>query len=99
MRLYLDLVRGTLVELKAAGRLHDVDPTVAAFSVLGMVLWLPRWFRQDGRLSQERVASEITRMALGGLLRDTQPARSSNPKILRSPNARNPKAKPRGRGI
>ncbi len=113
MRLYFDLVRGTLVELKAAGRLHDVDPTVAAFSVLGMVLWLPRWFRQDGRLSQERVASEITRMALGGLLRETKPSRSSDPKILKSPNpsrssnpqifkssnARNPKAKPRGRGI
>src|SRR4051812_24285385 len=29
MRLYFDLLRGTLVELKAAGKLHDVDPTVA----------------------------------------------------------------------
>ena len=84
MRLYLDLLRGTLGELKAAGKLHDVDPTVAAFSILGMVLWLPRWFRQDGRLSQERVAGEITRMALDGLLRPAKPARSPNPKILRS---------------
>jgi AcrR family transcriptional regulator len=90
MRLYLDLVRDTVIELKAAGRLQDVDPTVAAFSLLGMVLWLPRWFRQDGRLSQERVASEITRMALSGLLRPTR-SRSSNPHIVKS--------KRRGRGI
>lgn len=82
MRFYVDLVRDTIVELKAAGRLHDVDPTVAAFSVLGMVLWLPRWFRQDGRLSQERVATEITKLALAGLVRTSQP------KAVKSPGSR-----------
>ena len=56
MRVYFDLIRDTLRELKDAGRLRDIDPTVAAFSLLGMILWLPRWFRQDGRLSQEQVA-------------------------------------------
>src|SRR5262245_5851654 len=69
MRLYVDLLRGTLVELQAAGRLRDVDPTVAAFSLIGMILWLPRWFRQDGRLTQEQAAKEIAKLALGGLLR------------------------------
>jgi TetR/AcrR family transcriptional regulator, cholesterol catabolism regulator len=68
MRYYVDLLRNTLAELKADGRLRDVDPTVAAFSLLGMILWLPRWFRQDGRLSQERVANEIANLALGGLI-------------------------------
>ena len=53
MRVYFDLVRDTLRELQAAGRLRDVDPTVAAFRLIGMILWLPRWFRQNGRLSQE----------------------------------------------
>jgi AcrR family transcriptional regulator len=67
-RFYFDLIRDTLVELKAARRLRNVDPTVAAFSLLGMILWLPRWFRQDGRLSQERVAIEIANLALGGLV-------------------------------
>src|SRR5204863_9589289 len=46
MRASFDLVRGTLAELRAAGRLRSLDITVAAFSVLGMILWLPRWFRQ-----------------------------------------------------
>jgi len=67
MRFYVNLIRGTLAELKAAGRLRDVDPTVAAFSVLGMILWAPRWFRQGGRLSQEQVATEIAKLAMGGL--------------------------------
>jgi hypothetical protein len=69
MRGYVDLVRDTLVELRSAGRLRDVDPTVATFSVIGTILWLPRWFRQNGRLSQEQVANQIADIALGGLLR------------------------------
>ena len=70
MRAYVDLVRETLVELRSAGRLRDVDPTVATFSVIGTILWLPRWFRQNGRLSQEQVANQIADIALGGLLRN-----------------------------
>ena len=69
MRAYFDLVRGTLVELRSAGRLRDVDPTVATFSLIGTILWLPRWFRQNGRLSREQVANEIANIALSGLLR------------------------------
>jgi len=68
-RIYLDLLRRTLAELKAKGRLKAVDPTVAAFSIIGMILWLPRWFRQDGRLSQDQVADEIASLALQGVLR------------------------------
>jgi len=69
MRVYFDLVRDTLGELQADGRLCDVDRTVATFSLIGMILWLPRWFRQDGRLTQEQVAESIANLALGGLIR------------------------------
>jgi TetR/AcrR family transcriptional regulator, cholesterol catabolism regulator len=71
MRAYYDLVRDTLRELRAAGRLRNVDPTVAAFGLIGTILWLPRWFRQNGRLSQDAVAREIADIALGGLIRPT----------------------------
>jgi AcrR family transcriptional regulator len=81
MRVYFDLIRDTLIELKTAGRLRDVDPTVAAFSLLGMILWLPRWFRQGGRLDQDTVAKEIAAMALGGLL---APARRAPPRLTAS---------------
>src|SRR5262245_42975551 len=80
MRKYVDLVRDTLVELKAAGRLRDVDTTVAAFSVIGMVLWLPRWFRQDGRLTQQQVAKELAKLVVNGLLRPVPARRSGRPR-------------------
>ena len=73
MQVHFDLMRSTLVELKARRQLRDVDVTVAAFGVLGMILWLPRWFRHGGRLTEDEVAEEIADIALGGVLR--QPAR------------------------
>jgi AcrR family transcriptional regulator len=77
MRVYVDLVRDTLTEIRAAGRLRDVDPTVATFSLIGMILWLPRWFRHGGRLTPEIAADEIANMALGGLLLPTAVRRSA----------------------
>jgi AcrR family transcriptional regulator len=68
-RVYLDLMRDTLQQLKNEGRLKDVDVTVAAFSMFGMLLWLSRWYRPDGKLTGEEVANEIEKIALGGLLR------------------------------
>jgi AcrR family transcriptional regulator len=72
-RRYLDFVKGTLIELKKAGRLRDIDPTVATFAVLGMIIWLPRWVRPDGRLSPEEVAGEVAKLAMSALLKP-QPA-------------------------
>ena len=50
--------------------MSGVDPKVAAFGMLGMVLWTSRWFRFDGPLSCERVAQELSDLYLGGLLRE-----------------------------
>jgi AcrR family transcriptional regulator len=75
-RVYVDLLRRTLAELKAQGKLNGVDPTVAAFSIIGMILWLPRWFRQNGRLTQAQVADAIASMALGGVLRKPKSQKS-----------------------
>jgi AcrR family transcriptional regulator len=83
MRVYYDLIRETLRELKSEGRLRDIEPTVAAFSLLGMILWLPRWFRQAGRLSQEQVAVEISKLAVNGLVRPRARARTRTKKGVR----------------
>jgi AcrR family transcriptional regulator len=82
MRAYFDLVRETLGELKAAGRLRDVDLTVAAFTLLGMILWQPRWFQQGGRLTAEQVAVEVSEMALAGLLRPHARARQRSLRLV-----------------
>ena len=68
-RAYFDFLRGTLDELKAAGQLQDVDTTAATFSLLGMINWLSRWFRQGGALTEEQAADQLVRIALHGLLR------------------------------
>jgi hypothetical protein len=33
-----------------------------------MILWLPRWFRTDGKLSADQAAAEIAKLALAGVL-------------------------------
>ncbi|HEX6184944.1 MAG TPA: TetR/AcrR family transcriptional regulator [Pyrinomonadaceae bacterium] len=68
-RAYFDFLRGTLDELKSAGQLQDVDTTAATFSLLGMINWLSRWFRQGGALTEEQAADQLVRIALHGLLR------------------------------
>ena len=68
-REYFDKLRSTLNELKAEGELQDVDTTTATFSLLGMINWLSRWFRQDGALTSDQIAEEIAKIALHGLLR------------------------------
>ncbi|HEX8176225.1 MAG TPA: TetR/AcrR family transcriptional regulator [Pyrinomonadaceae bacterium] len=73
-REYFDYMRGLLDELKNEGRLQDVDTTAATFCLLGMINWLSRWFRQGGSLTAEQAASQIVRIALGGLLRPGPPA-------------------------
>jgi AcrR family transcriptional regulator len=67
-RAYVDLIRETLSDLKAERKLRNVDVTAAAFSLLGMILWLSRWYNPKGRLTPETVGEEVTNVALGGLL-------------------------------
>jgi AcrR family transcriptional regulator len=69
-REYLDLLRDTLVALKAEGRLaRHADPTVMAFSIIGMVMWIARWRRPGGSMRQDEVARQIETLVVGGLLK------------------------------
>lgn len=68
-RAYMLFLRQTLETLRDLGKLRDVHPTVAAFGLLGMILWISRWFRADGELSREEVAEAITEMGLASVLR------------------------------
>ena len=76
-RSYLGVLRERLERLAAAGKLRDVDITAATHTLAGMVLWLPKWYRQPGRLSAEEMADEITELAMHAVLRDSgyQPRR------------------------
>ena len=76
-RRYFDYVRDTLIELHKDGRLHDIDVTVAAFSILGIIMTLLQWYRPDGRLTDDEVAAEVLRFVAAGLLRPRPPKRSA----------------------
>ena len=67
-RAYFEFIRDTLDELKSSGRLHDVDTTTATFSLLGMLMWICRWYRTGGPRSADEVVDDITEMALQGLV-------------------------------
>jgi hypothetical protein len=78
---YVHFIRDTLQALHAEGRLNDVDATAGAFAIVGMVLWLARWFRPDGRLDQRDVIADLARLALYGVLADTCAPRAVAPAV------------------
>ena len=68
-RAYFELVRNTLEQLASEGRLRDVNPTVAAFSLFGMILWISRWYRRDGDMAPEEVLRDLHDLAMNAVLR------------------------------
>lgn len=83
-RAYFELVRDTVDAVVQGGENPTVDPTVAAFSLLGMVMWLSRWYDRSGPLTRDQVVDHLTEIALsavghGGAVPDLATADSANP--------------------
>ena len=68
-REYFDFIRDTLVELQSQGRIQDIDLTTATFTILGMIIWLSRWFSSKGKMSVEKVCEDVCEMAMRGILK------------------------------
>jgi AcrR family transcriptional regulator len=64
---YVRFLEDGFREAAKLGLVRPVDPTVAAFSFLGMVLWLYKWFRVDGRLTDQQVSDAMVDLLFGGL--------------------------------
>ncbi len=73
-RAYLDFLRSTLRQLKDQGKLRDIDITVAAFSIFGMLLWLSRWFKEGGRLTSDEIAQDMLKIVVNGFLITESPS-------------------------
>jgi AcrR family transcriptional regulator len=71
-RIYFEFLRETLGQLAAEGKLRDVDPTAAAFGLLGMIIWISRWYRRDGALAPDRIIRDYVEMGLHGLLKTSK---------------------------
>src|SRR6266700_5996334 len=65
-REYFDFLRATLREMKSQRKLRDINVTVAAFSLLGMINWLSRWYQADGPVNEQAIAEEIVDIAVNG---------------------------------
>ncbi|RKI57018.1 TetR/AcrR family transcriptional regulator [Corallococcus sp. AB049A] len=60
---YVRFLEDAFAEANRLGRLRGmVDPTVAAFSFLGMILWVYKWFKPDGRLTEEQIADGMVEL-------------------------------------
>jgi AcrR family transcriptional regulator len=67
---YTGWIRATLEGLRAEGRLREVDSAVAAASLLGLMVWTSRWYRQRGRLTGDEVADQVTELGIASVLRE-----------------------------
>lgn len=68
-RNYFEFVRQTLIELENEKKLQKIDLTTATFTILGMILWLSRWFIPNGKMSVEKVCEDVCEMALRGIMK------------------------------
>ncbi len=103
---YVHFLEASFEEAMREGRIRRVEPRVAAFSFLGMVLWIYKWFRLDGKIPADRLAAEMQDLFFGGLEIASPPARRARrpgrPKAKaakRAPRGESPPAPPFGRGL
>jgi TetR/AcrR family transcriptional regulator, cholesterol catabolism regulator len=80
-RAYFELIRDTLEQLSGEGKLRDVSPTVGTFCLFGMLSWVSRWYRKDGKLTSEQVLSDLLEAALNSVLKES--ASSSSREVTR----------------
>jgi AcrR family transcriptional regulator len=58
-----------LRELQKRGEARkDLDVTAATFFLLGALNWVYQWYKADGRLSEDSLARELTKLFLHGFL-------------------------------
>ena len=65
---YIKFLEKTFREMIKSGAARRVDPSAAAFAMLGMINWIYQWYRPGGRLSDEAVADALSDVFLGGIL-------------------------------
>ena len=64
---YVVFLERSFEEAIRRGQIRPVNPTVAAFAFLGMVLWIYKWYRPDGALTEEVIVREMRDLFFSGL--------------------------------
>jgi TetR/AcrR family transcriptional regulator, cholesterol catabolism regulator len=66
---YVRFLEMTFAEACRAGALRPINPKVAAFAFLGAVLWIYKWYRPDGAISEEQLVRDLQDVFFGSLER------------------------------
>jgi AcrR family transcriptional regulator len=64
---YVRFLESSCAEAMAAGRLRTLNPKVAAFAFLGMVLWIYQWYRPDGAITEDQLVKDMQDLFFGSL--------------------------------
>lgn len=64
---YVRFLESSVQEAIDKGLVRPVNPTVAAYSFLGTVLWVYKWFLPEGKLSDEQVSDGMIDLFFKGL--------------------------------
>lgn len=62
-----ELFKNKISEITESGLIHGLDDTVVTFSIFAMMNWVYRWFCDDGKLSVEEVANQVTQILFKGI--------------------------------
>lgn len=68
-RTIFELYRNMVDEVDRQGMANSIDRTVAAFSILGVIVWFYRWINVKGPMAIDEAADEILKMLFFGLLK------------------------------
>jgi AcrR family transcriptional regulator len=65
---YVRFLESSFREAIERGQIRAIDPTVAAFSFLGSVLWTYKWYRANGRITPQQLTDGVIDLFFAGLL-------------------------------
>jgi len=64
---YVRFLETSFAEAMRDGRIRPLNPKVAAFAFLGAVLWIYKWYRPDGAISEDQLVQELQNVFFGGM--------------------------------
>jgi flavin reductase len=73
-----DRLTALLVDGVEANRFQIEEPRLMAFAISGLVGWVHRWFRPDGRLTPEQIGEHLALLVRKMVERSDVPATASN---------------------
>jgi AcrR family transcriptional regulator len=65
---YVRFLEAGFREAVERGQIRPIDPTLAAFSFLGTVLWTYKWYRESGKLTPSQLSDGMIDLFFEGLM-------------------------------